>query len=423
MIFTEFTDPRDFVIEGSQSAGPKNQLSTPKYDDPTSVTKDLKEDDKVEAGTAVAQDYRVQSNKNLKEDEDIILNNYDLNNPRDVEVKRGWSEYGKKAIAEYMDMYDDHTVNVLAVMNEAEQNSLLLSLTNKLYGMIVNKIDSIDFGEIPNTRGDVTRLRHYDQLRECHKVLRQIFEQFHENDEPVDTIEFALDNLENHKELFVGAFAAKAEFPMSVYKTITLAVINATSFMIAVCVEYIKSPKNEGLEIVLNKTGVAKVKDHLVYESLKDWNEACRKGDVENALRPFVQNKAKGFAFTAALGFKTVLVLGGVCLALLPIIKDLVYFFFAARARVSSYFDLQAKLLEMNADELKNSNDIKTVEDKDKVIRRQLQIAKDFHEISDFIAVDAKTSEIKANNDIKKDKQEYKIDDVEPEKSDGGPLF
>lgn len=421
MVFTEFTDPNNFTIKSSKNVGPKNQLSTPKYDDPTSVTKDLKEDDKMEAGAAVAQDYRSSTNKGLKEE--IVINKYDNNNSREQEIRRGWDEYGKKALAEYMNLEDDHTVEVLASMNESEQNSLLLSLTNKLYSMIVNKIDSIDFGEIPNTRGDVTKLRHYDQLRECHKVLRQIFEQFRENDEPVDTIEFALDNLENHKELFVGAFAAKAEFPMSVYKTMALAVINATSFMIAVCVEYIKNPKNEGLEIILNKTGIAKVKDHMVYESLKDWNEACRKGDVENALRPFVQNKAKNFAFTAALGLKTVLVLGGVCLALLPIIKDLVYFFFATRARVSSYFDLQAKLLEMNADELKNNNDIKTVEDKNAVIRRQLQIAKDFHEISDFIAIDSKTGEVTANKEIKKDKEEYKIDDIEPDQTSGGPLF
>lgn len=422
MVFTEFTNPNDFVLECNKNVGPKDQLSTPKYDDPTSVTKDLKEDDKVEAGEAVVQDFKPGSNKNLKEDSAVIIK-YDKYNTREQEVRRGWDKYGQKALAEHMNLNDNHTVEVLAVMNEAEQNSLLLSLTNKLYGMIVNKIDSIDFGEIPETRGDITKLRHYDQLRECHKVLRQIFEQFRENDEPVDTIEFALDNIENHKELFMGAFVARAEFPMSVYKTMTLAVINATSFMIAVCIEYIKSPKTEGLEIVLNKTGVAKVKDHLVYESLKDFNEACRKGDIDNALRPFVQNKAKGFAVTAALGLKTILVLGGVCLAILPLIKDLVYFFFATRARVSSYFDLQAKLLEMNADELKHNSDIKTIDEKNAVIRRQLQIAKDFHEISDFIAVDAKSSEVKANNDIRRDKKEYKIDDVETEPSSGGPLF
>lgn len=421
MIYTTFTDPREFILENKKYVGPKDQLSTPIYDDPTNVTKDLKEDDKIEAGDAVSQDFRPGSNKNLKED--VIDNQYDIYNTREQEVRRGWSEYNKRAVAEHIDLNDNHTVEVLAVMNEAEQNSLLLSLTNKLYGMIVNKIDSIDFGEIPNTRGDVTKLKHYDELRECHKVLRNIFQQFREKEEPIDTISFALDNLENHKELFMGAFAAKAEFPMSFYKTTTLAVINATSFMIAVCIEYIKSPKTEGLEIVLNKTGIAKVKDHLVYESLKDFNEACRKGDVENALRPFVQNKSRGFAVTAALGLKTVLVLGGVCLAILPIIKDLVYFFFAARARVSSYFDLQAKLLEMNANELRDNPNIKTMDDKNAVIRRQLQIAKDFHEISNFIAVDVKSSEIEANKQIKQDKKEYKVDEIDPNQSSGGPLF
>lgn len=424
MVFTHFSDPTDFFIEGY--TGPKDKSSTSVYDDPTNITKDLKEDDKHEAAETLVQDKKIGSSRNLKEeDTSIIINRYDPNHTREDELKEPWNEYNKAAIAEYFDMYDNYTINALCAMNEAEQNSLLLSLTNKLYKMIVDKIDNIDFGEIPNTRGDVTRLRHYDQLRECHQVLRKIFEQFHEKTDCIDTIENALDNLENHKDLFVAGFATKVEFAMSMYKTLTLAVINATSFMIAVCVEYIKTPKSEGLEVVLNKTGIAKVKDHLVYESLKDFNEACRKGDVENALRPFIQNRAKGFVVSAALGLKTVLVLGGVCLAILPLLKDLVYFFFATRARVSAYFDLQAKLLELNVEELKSNNDIKTIDDKNAVIRRQLQVAKDFHDIADFIAVDSKSSEVKANSEIKKDKREYKVDEVEPMEPNGGggPLF
>lgn len=425
MVFSHFSNPKDFFIEGY--TGPKDKNSTSVYDDPTNITKDLKEDDKHEAGSTLVQDRKVGTNRNLKEDGmKVIVNKYDPNHTREDELREPWNKYNKAAIAEYFDMYDDYTVKVLCAMNESEQNSLLLSLTNKLYKMIVDKIDNIDFGEIPNTRGDVTRLRHYDQLRECHQVLRKIFEQFHEKDDCVDTIENALDNLENHKDLFVAGFASKVELAMSMYKTITLAVINATSFMIAVCVEYIKSPKSEGLEVVLNKTGIAKVKDHLVYESLKDFNEACRKGDVENAIKPFIQNKSKGFIMTASLGIKTVLVLGGVCLAILPLLKDLVYFFFATRARVSAYFDLQAKLLEMNVEELKDDKDIKTIDDKNLVIRRQLQLAKDFHDIADFIAVDSKTSEIKANSEIKKDKKEYKVDEIEasgPSDGGGGPLF
>jgi hypothetical protein len=289
--------------------------------------------------------------------------------------------------------------------------------------MIVDKIDSIDYGEIPNTKGDITKLSKYDELRECHKVLRGIFQQFREKDEPINVLEDAVDNIVNMKDIFVGAFVARAEFPKSVYNTMTLAVINATSFMIATCIEYIKSPKKEGLEIVLNKTGVAKAKEHLVYISLKDFNEACRKGEVENALRPFVQNKAKGFVMTAALGIKATLIIGGVVIAILPILKDLVYFYYASKARVSQYFDLQAKLLEMNANELSDNDDIKTEGDKAAVIRRQLAIAKTFHDIANYLTVDAKGSEVTATKEIKKDKQTYKIDDVEPNAAEGGPLF
>ena len=214
---------------------------------------------------------------------------------------------------------------------------------------------------------------------------------------------------------------------MNVYKTITLSLINATSFMIAVCIEYIKSPKNEGLAIVLNRTGISKVKDHLVYEGLIDFNEACKKGEVQGALKPMVQNKAKGFVMTAALGFKALLVLGGVTLALIPMLRNLVYFFYATRTRVSEYFDLQAKLLEMNVEELEGNPDIKTEDDKKTVINRQLTIARTFHKIADSIAIEGKTAEVEATKEIKQEKHEYKIDDIEStgtdSTSDGGSLF
>ena len=124
-----------------------------------------------------------------------------------------------------------------------------------------------------------------------------------------------------------------------------------------------------------------------------------------------IKNRAKGVVISL-LGLNAILVLGGVILAIIPMLRDLVYFFFAARSRLSNYFDLQAKLLEMNAAELKDNPEIKTVGDKDAVIRRQLAIARVFHQISDAVAVEAKTSERRATQEIKNDSRKYKIDDV-----------
>ena len=396
MQFTSITDPKDFVL--------KTKLNEAEALANDSINTPVPDSNKPDTDT---------------KEKPLIINQYDPNAKKNIRM----NEATKKLIWEYMDMTDIPTVNTVCAMTEAEHNTMLVSLTNKLYEMIVDKVDSIDFGEIPQTKGDISKLSKFEQLNECHRVLREIFEQYHENTKPVLELENAVTNIESMKDIFIGAYLCKANFPITVYQTMTLAVLNATSFMIASCIEYIKNPKAEGLTIVLNKTGVAKAKDHLVYETLVDFNEACRKGDVQNALKPFVQHKIRGFAMTAALGIKAVLVIGAVVLAILPMIKDLVYFYYSARARVSQYFDIQAKLLEMNAQELKDNPDIQTVDDRKSVISRQLSIARNFHDLANFIGVDAKTSEVKATKEIKNDSRKYKIDDVETNPATDGPLF
>ena len=70
-----------------------------------------------------------------------------------------------------MDITDYKTNTRLYNLDEAEQNTVLLSLTNKLYQMIVAKIDDVEKGDIPKSRGDITRLPKYNQLKECAKHL------------------------------------------------------------------------------------------------------------------------------------------------------------------------------------------------------------------------------------------------------------
>lgn len=330
----------------------------------------------------------------------------------------------RKVIIEYMDYTDIETNRRLMALDEEEQNTVLLSLTQKFYKMIIGKVDEVDFGEIPHTKGDITKLSKYEEMIKCLDIMNNIFQQYRENPEPVKVINTAIDNIIMHRDLFVASFANKIELGIYMYNTSTLAVINALSYMIAVCIEYVKDPKNDGMKIVMDKTGIGKVKDHLVYENLIKFNDACRKGDLENSLRPLVRTKSKNFVATALLGAKTFLVLSGVLLALLPFLRDIVYFFFATRARVSTYFDVQASLLEMNSEEIK-SDPNKSDAEKNRIIRRQLKIAEIFRKISNAVAVEAKVAERQATKEIKDDSKEYKIDDVEsnPAPTDGGPLF
>ena len=332
----------------------------------------------------------------------------------------------KQIVSEYMDITDYKTNTRLYNLDEAEQNTVLLSLTNKLYQMIVAKIDDIEKGDIPKSRGDITRLPKYNQLKECAKTLTSIFEQYKEDTAPIKVIENAIDNLEDNSDVFVQSYMAKVDFGIMIYESVTLAVIGSLSYMIACCIEYVKDPKNDGLTIVMDKTGVAKVKEHLLYENLVKFNEACRTNDIENAIRPLIKNRTQNlFGVGGLVLVKGILIAIPVIIALIPLVKDLVYYFFAARQRVSVYFDIQADLLEMNANELKDNPNINTDADRKSVIRKQLQVARTFRQIADKLAVEAKTAENKADKEIKKDNKKYRIDDVETNPADAsdGPLF
>lgn len=358
----------------------------------------------------------------------MIINHYDpskkpeINKDTDADVKL--SEEYIDIITKYMDWHDRETNDRVLNLNEAEQNTLLVSLTNKLYKMMMAKVDDIDYGDIPNSKGDITRLPKYDQIRECIKVLKDIFAQYHESTKPVEEIEKALDYVEGYNDLFTASYAGKIDLGIAMYNNITLAIVSSISYMIAVCIEYIKSPKHEGMEIVLDKTGVNKVKESLLYESLIKFNNASRKGDIENALRPLIKSKTKNFLAEIGFGVGIAISVIGLIMACISMMKDIVYYFYATRARASQYFDIQADLLEMNAEQLKDNSDLSTVGDKKSVIRRQLAIANKFRKIADFLALNANKSEREATNDIKKDSKQYKIDDVETDPTDSdGPLF
>jgi len=383
----------------------------------------------------IANDTELSDNKDKKGEEKLtmVVNKYEpYKNMNDLTKKNDTAKFHEgflDIVHEYFDYHDIKTNNAIFALDEAEQNALIVSLTNKLYQMMIDKVDEVDYGDIPNTKGDITRLPKYEQIEQCLNILKQIFAQYKEDTKPIIEIQNALQYVEYNKDLFMSCFAGKISLGIAMYNNIVLGIISSISYMIATCIEYIKSPKNDGMDIALDKAGISKVKESLMYESLVKFNEAARKGDVEKALRPLVKAKAKGFEpLTVLIGIGAVVSIVGVVLACVSMLKDLVYYFYASRARVSTYLDIQADLLEMNANQLNSSADIRTVGDKSSVVRRQLKIASGFRKLADKIAIDHNKNEREATNMIKSDSRKYKIDDVNTNpdtamSSTGGPLF
>lgn len=320
-------------------------------------------------------------------------------------------EYFRQAIAEHLDIQDKKTRDVVLSLNEQDQDSVLLSLTGKLYKMIVDKVDDIDFGDIPETKGDIERLPAYDKIVSSIDTLRAILEQYKQPTESIDTIDNALSNLVNHKDLFKRGYVANIELIQVTYCEVSLAVVNSISYMIAATVDFIKNPSDEGFQLSFSKTGIARTKDSLIYANLAKFNDACRHNQLENAFEPLIKARIRNFTGLEVGAVAGGLAVAGILLNILPILRELTFFFYATRTRISQYFDLQADLLEMNATAIKN-NEIKTVDNKDKVAKRQIAIADGFRKLANKICITHVAAEKDTPKAIKAEDKKMKIDDV-----------
>lgn len=328
------------------------------------------------------------------------------------------NEYGvyrhpvfEEAINEYFDITDTKTRKILLAVDEADQNQILTTLTSKLYDAVVSKVDDIDFGDIPRTKGDITKLPNYDKIVNCLDILEKILVQYKQKTDPVDTISNALENLRIRKEVFMKAYRYNVELPIVVYNTIGLSIISSISLMIATTIEFIKNPGNDSYEIVLDSVALAKTKDNLLFTNLKKFNKSCEGSNFDNAIDTVIKNNMKNFT-GAEIGFLGAgIAIVGIILTIVPIMRELIFFFYYSRTRVSEYFDIQADLLQMNAHnlELSSTNDGK---EKEKIAKKQLRIADVFRKISNAIAVSNKNSEVAATKEITANDKKLKTDDV-----------
>jgi hypothetical protein len=149
----------------------------------------------------------------------------------------------------------------------------------------------------------------------------------------------------------------------------------------------------------------------LVYGCLVKFNESCKKGHIESAFNPLIRARAKNFLGTAAGVVAGSIAIAGILMNILPILRELAYFFFSVRVNVSDYFEAQAKLLEMSATDIELGK-VQTAGDKKKVIERQKGIASFFRKISNKICVDVPSGENTAETMLKNDDKRTKIDDV-----------
>lgn len=311
-------------------------------------------------------------------------------------------------LKEYFDLSDDTTLNTMISLREEDQSRAVESLTSRLYQVIVDKAAEVDFGTIPLSKGDITKIQGYDNLMECIDILKSLLIEYRQDTKPVDTITDAVNNIKSRTDDWERAFNLNVDFPMMLYNTIVLAIVSSVSLLIATSIEFIKDAGEFSFDIKLDKVAYSKNKDGLLFDNLKKFNKTCSSGDLDKSLEHIFASYKKQLTGVGmgVLTFLSISAVIGIVMSIVPIMRELIYFFYHTKQNVSDYFTIQADLIEMNSEYVKHNDSLgKSSEERKIIARKQQKIADRYRKIGNKLSVQVKIAEKNTKSDIAKSKK------------------
>ena len=108
-----------------------------------------------------------------------------------------------------------------------------------------------------------------------------------------------------------------------------------------------------------------KSKDNVLFKDLARFNTSCDKGDLEKIMNYAIDMNKKNLMGVDTLTVVSVIAIAGLILNIIPIMRELIFFFFATKQSISDYFEIQSELIRINSEYVK-SNTVANRTEKDR---------------------------------------------------------
>lgn len=309
---------------------------------------------------------------------------------------------------------DDSLHKVMMVLEDAT-SPITNKYREKLYKSIVDR-SHVDFGDIPKSRGDITRYSGFKTMQETLDILIHLGRE-HESKELVNNatvIITSIENLRKAKPVFVKAFAQKNSYIELEYKLYVYTCVEATTSLISAFVSDIQTDSST-MKITLKNTKYRA--DKFFIDNLNQFNNINKNNQYVKYLTATLEADKK--AMTEAV--LPILVGAGavlsVALSIIPITRSLIYHFSELRRKLSETFATQAYFIQLNKNCVEYNNTLDPKKKK-KILEKQQKVQKVLLSLSDRLAIgNARAYEI-SQKQIEKDNRTMTIDGIRDEISD-----
>ena len=274
---------------------------------------------------------------------------------------------------------------VRAVLEDAESPTTRKAMST-LYKYILDK-SHVDFGDIPKSKGNITKYSGYDTMMEVLNTLKELAASdptYKDIRTYAEIITTSISILTENAKYYEKAFQRDIKILMIEYNTFVYACIEATTAILYQFADFMRTPSSQELTVALKNT---KYRPDLFFvEQLNEFNRAVKSGQYQTYLSSMINAGKENFLLDGfAVG--SIAILSAVIFTIVPVTRRLIYTIQDMRGRLAEDLELQAYYLELNKASVQAQQGKFGAEKTKKILDRQEKVRLKFLRLADKLRV------------------------------------
>lgn len=303
-------------------------------------------------------------------------------------------------------------------LDEANQVQVTDDALTGMMKFITDKYNSIDFGEIEKSAGDIMRFKYTKMLEENLETLDNIYKNAVPTDpgakkycEVILHCRSVLNFLQSERMMFSALFKGGNGMVQLLYTSLVAGVIYCVGILVSNTIRFVTTEKDTDCEVLFDEIPGTLRHCHIknmryAYNSLSNFQKYLNESYKVMTKRQSVSESVT--LGSVALGIAAV----GAFIALIPniinLIREIIYSIYCTRTKISDMLAIQQDLIRTNIESLEaGRGDVK-------VIARQKKIAEKLEKWKVRFAMKADTTDNLKNAQMKKENQTLRIDKNSP---------
>lgn len=292
----------------------------------------------------------------------------------------------------------------IQMLTEAEQAVVNDRMIGNLYQSALKR-KNVDFDNIPYSKGDIQKVDGYDNMLATIEVLKGLSKKFGIKINELDIVESSIVNLRTYRGTFERGFGLNVDFLKMYYNTLVYACIESTSLILSSYVEYTRTINNVEFQIKRGKG----ISGNICLDTLKKFNDSVRDGKFIKFANGLLNKDRENF-LGASLGTKGIMGIVALGASIVPLMRELIYYFYESRMKASEYLNQQKEFIEMNKFRLESSS--MSAQERNSILNKQRSVIDKLEKIADKVRVNQQIANKNASSEIKKDNKEWSLQNV-----------